>query len=167
MPSFVCRYVAVVSLLIQDAGVTPGLTTGIPGISSGFVNYLRKLLLMLMAALWLPTATHCAMEAAGLVSEETEAHAGCCGSSSGACETESCNLLESGHVQPESCEAVLPVPDLCVILDLMVIVRGGMMPDATEVAMATAWERPDDFSPIWQFRERAAALPRAPSLILV
>lgn len=127
---------------------------------------LRRILALVLAVLWLPTAQHCMLEAAGVLAaqEEHAAHQNCCESSSGACDVESCNPIESGNYQPTTSEIVAPLPVFTVWACLLeqVLTRDASAKGAEPAT--TTFDRPPEFSPTWQFVHRAAQSPRAPSL---
>ncbi|MFT3867689.1 MAG: hypothetical protein QM715_04225 [Nibricoccus sp.] len=127
---------------------------------------LRKILALVLAVLWLPTAQHCMLEAAGLLAaqEEHAAHQSCCESASGACDIEACNPIESGTYQPTSSEIVAPMPVLTVLAHLIEQSAAQETMAVKSMPRKASFDRPPDFSPTWQFVHRAAQPPRAPSL---
>lgn len=129
------------------------------------MSLFRKLLSLALAMLWLPAAQHCMLEAAEILAEQDShaAHSSCCESSTGACDADACSVVESGNYKPSAEMLAVPAPMLAVLADLarefaIVVPKtaDGRTPPAT-------YDRPSDFSPVWQFVRRAAQPPRAPS----
>lgn len=129
---------------------------------------IRKIAALLLVALWLPTAQHCILEAAGLLAEQENhaAHQSCCSSVGGACDSEICNLIESGNYHLTTALVTLPAPVMteCACLlyprDVQILFEAMAMPEEP----CASFERPRDCSPTWQFVQRAAPSPRSPSL---
>jgi len=133
------------------------------------VRLLRKITAFLLVVLWLPTAQHCMLEAAGLLSaqEEHADRAQCCESADGACETGVCNVLEGGDYRLSTERIAVPVPIFAVCTWVFNVQPQAFLIEAdVEADTARAsFERPPDFSPTWQFVQRTALSPRAPSLV--
>ncbi len=141
------------------------------GLSSLFraVRLIRKITSLLLVVLWLPTAQHCVLEAAGLLSAQAEHadHAQCCESVDGVCDAGACNLLEGGDYQPSTAQVIAPVPNFTVCTWVVWVQPFAFLIETDVEACApwTSFERPPDWSPTWQFVQRAALSPRAPSLV--
>lgn len=106
------------------------------------------------------------LEAAGLLAaqEEHAVHQNCCENVSGGCDAEFCNPIESGNYQPASPEIVAPLPVFTV---LAYLIEQSVTHETAEVGTQperASFDRPPEFSPTWQFVQRAAQPPRAPSL---
>ncbi|MBK9991479.1 MAG: hypothetical protein IPP19_12275 [Verrucomicrobia bacterium] len=131
------------------------------------MSLIRKIAAFLLVALWLPTTQHCMLEAAGLLSaqEEHADHNACCESASGVCEPGACNVLESGSYRVGSSSVAAPIPALTVCVCLLGWDAQDFLLNAEEAAdtASTTFDRPPDCSPTWQFVQRAALMPRAPS----
>lgn len=134
------------------------------------VHLIRKMAAFLLVALWLPTVQHCMLEAAGLLSaqEEHTDHTTCCASPSGACDTASCNVLESGNYRPSASSTDVPAPLFTVCSWLFGRPTPELLREVDKIAVTarTSFERPPDCSPTWQFVQRTALSPRAPSLVV-
>lgn len=131
------------------------------------MRLLRKIAALLLVALWLPTAQHCMLEAAGLLSaqEEYEDHTQCCETAEGICDDGACNLLEGGGYRQGGAQIVAPVPNFTVCVWSCVQPQAFLIESDVEADTAKAsFERPRDSSPVWQFLQRTALSPRAPSL---
>ena len=93
----------------------------------------------------------------------------CCKSAEGACNAEACSLVEGGDYAPSSLKIKVTAPVFSSCVCLLCDVVGKMLPVDTGMgvsAIRTSFERPEDFNPTWQFVQRAAQPPRAPSLVL-
>jgi hypothetical protein len=124
------------------------------------VNCLRKALLLLLVAVWLPAVLHCDLEQSfGLTlfacerPAETDAHR------NATCAGDACATLESGFIKSEENAVVVAGPPLRLLTVLM--------PPA-EMASAYSFEVPAAADRLvlwrnWQFDCRAASPPRAPT----
>ncbi|MCX6952180.1 MAG: hypothetical protein NTV51_08440 [Verrucomicrobia bacterium] len=123
---------------------------------------LQSLFCLLLLAIWLPTTEHCALEAAGLLGETLPD--GCAAAPGG---NDSCDTVENGAYKPAGTALEIPAPQLfaCVYgLWLQQIQRDA----ARELVPppGALHERPHDWVSTWQFVQRAAPSPRAPSVFL-
>jgi hypothetical protein len=124
------------------------------------VSWLKKSLLLLLAALWLPAMSHCSLEQsidlaflACHSTAETDSH------QSSDCEGDVCASLEDGFFRPEEGTVTVVAPTLLLTALIISLVA----PEPTPV---TAVAIPADTLSIgrnWQFACRTALPPRAPS----
>ena len=116
-------------------------------------------------ALWLLATQHCGLEAAGLFAAHDEAPeaAGCCAGSEG-CASDGCATVEEGEYRSDQRMAAIPAPALLTVTLLL----GHESTPALELRetplVGELFERPRDWVTTWQFAQRAALSPRAPSL---
>jgi hypothetical protein len=125
----------------------------------------QKIVAVCLLAFWLVATQHCGLEAAGVLSGHEAEAAGCCASSEG-CENDGCATVEDGGYRLGNTAPILASPELVTCLwsvdwNLKVPPRELR----TDVSFRTPFERPLDWLPTWQFVQRAALLPRAPSLV--
>lgn len=128
----------------------------------------RNLLTVLFSlTLWLGATQHCNLEAAGILTPHAESgpENGCCAGTDDGCAADGCESVENGAFRNGSDGATLDVP-VFSCCDFLVCLN--LDPRPAEVAASSAWltdfERPLDWVPTWQFVQRAALSPRAPSL---
>lgn len=126
------------------------------------VSKLIKVTAMLTLVLWGLASMHCTLEGVpGLGFLKT-----CCflDSASAApqdCESDGCSSVEDGQYRPE--EQTVSAPQPLLILTLLAPVIEAP-PPATQAVLLTASEFPPELPKVWQFSQRAALPPRAPSL---
>ncbi|MFT3784352.1 MAG: hypothetical protein QM790_20270 [Nibricoccus sp.] len=133
------------------------------------MRFARNIIVIVLAALWLPLTQHCVLEVVGCLDDEHAADAPVCCSEGAAenCLSDSCTLLEEGNYRfADSGLAVVPpalVEDIWCgrVLDLA---AGMARAEPSAAGEAVTFERPADCHPIWHFEQRAAQPPRAPSL---
>ncbi|MGH7945602.1 MAG: hypothetical protein ACREH8_07670 [Opitutaceae bacterium] len=127
-----------------------------------------RFLCWLMALLWMPITQHCGLEAAaGLLESHAPADQSCCPGGEEHCSHDGCEVIEGGGYKIDDGTPRLVAPQLVVCLCL--IYQSVVVPpleDATTIWSAQDFERPLDWVPAWQFVQRAALSPRAPSLAL-
>ena len=123
------------------------------------VRRAKNLIALILAVLWLPVTMHCALEVLpGLE------FLMCCAHGEDAvphedddCGTDACAVVESGFYKLQDYDDIVMADD-------------GLVIDVHVVAPDTAaFSKPPAFPTItaaWQFSERAASLPRAPSILL-
>lgn len=148
------------------AGLTPSHTR----FSWRFVSRFRKILALVLALIWLPAAQHCMLEASEILSEQGDhaSHSTCCNSDAGICNAEACSLVESGNYEPGLVKLAAPAPVLIFSTILFCHLAEPKLPVdvGASISIGKTFERPEDFHPVWQFTQRAAPQPRAPSLTL-
>ncbi|MDO8544824.1 MAG: hypothetical protein Q7S40_30640 [Opitutaceae bacterium] len=128
------------------------------------VARLRRSFAVFMVAFWLLATQHCGLEAAG-VWHGDEHVATCCATASG-CVNDGCSVVEGGNYNPAVNPLKVSAPDLlsCICLFCASSVPVDALDDAGWIATVFL-ERPPDWVPTWQFVQRAALSPRAPSLV--
>lgn len=126
----------------------------------------RRIIAVVLLALWLPATQYCTLIAAGILTEEMSPSASerCC-EKDDQCSRDACNLFESGMIKSGSEGSKVSAPDLCACLCFICLqfVQPGVVDEST--LMVSAPEHPLDWESTWQFVRRAAPLARAPSLI--
>jgi hypothetical protein len=141
------------------------------------VKRLLQCVAFLLAAVWLPAAQHCHLEALGVI-EAHECRPGCDGAEEAhgrraheaPCEHESCGAIEAGAYSISKDNACVSAPLLsacaCLACCLGHLVGEiAARPAALLSPPPDHRERPQDWVPAWTFARRAAQSPRAPSLI--
>ncbi|MBL9188411.1 MAG: hypothetical protein JNK23_13075 [Opitutaceae bacterium] len=126
---------------------------------------MRRLLPVLgviLAAMWLPATEHCVWEAAGVLAEACPD--GCVMDSTG---KDGCDTVENGAYKPVGDTLKTPAPSLFVCACCLCLHQIRLDAAREHVAPPDAlFERPLDWVPTWQFVQRAALSPRAPSLMV-
>ena len=123
------------------------------------MSRLRPLILLLLAALWLPTTLHCGLESAGLLATADT----CVDSGDACCDDTACSTVEETLFKD-------PAPTFKVAAPAAVFLAGlAVVPpfDAilAEPALSPARHAPPpELRVAWQFLSRAAPPARAPSL---
>ena len=127
----------------------------------------KKLFAVVVMAVWLFATQHCGLEAAGLFAGHDESVEGksCC-STSGGCENDGCAMVEEGAYRSDQSTLVISAPVLSV--DAFLILSDVLPLQRLQAELALprdAFERPRDWVTTWQFVQRAALSPRAPSVV--
>lgn len=148
---------------------SPGLTIERRVAGSNFVLVSSKFLTAVFAlALWLGATQHCNLEAAGLSADHTDgaAGSGCCAGSDYDCAADGCESVENGAYRNASDDVTVKVPAF-YCCQCLVGLKLELRPAEIVVNFPrrTILARPLDWVPTWQFVQRAARSPRAPSLI--
>lgn len=127
----------------------------------------RRIIAVVLLALWLPATQYCTLVAAGIVAEETQASAAehCCSNTNDRCSRDACNLFEDGVVKPGSEASKVLAPDLSACLCFICLQFAQPWAVDESTLMVSAPENPLDWESTWQFVRRAAPLARAPSLV--
>lgn len=128
------------------------------GSIDGPVNWLNRILALVLVTLWVPITSHCPLEslpglgflqcASGTPSDND-------------CSEDACQALESGAYKVESNRTVVPPTVLCVAwlgwLPVVTDSPGGAS------GQGESTSAPPELSQTWQFSFRTASSPRAPS----
>lgn len=134
--------------------------------SFGAVSRFRNnLFAVVWVALWLLATQHCGFEAAGIFEQHTAVDQTCCAGGEPHCSHDGCDTVEGGSYRIDNDTPSVPAPQFaecfCLICsDLaapLLEVSAGDLP-------CELVERPLNWVPTWQFVQRAALSPRAPSL---
>lgn len=128
----------------------------------------RTFFALFLAALWLPATQHCDLEAAGMLSAHCDQPAGMQGTGADDhCAGDGCDVVESGGYKVSSNTAKVSAPTLAVLACLF---TGDSLSHPAETSAGTLLGsdhgHPVEWVPTWQFVQRAALSPRAPSGIL-
>ena len=130
------------------------------------MKWLRTILVLTLAVLWLPVSVHCELEEIPALQ-----FLSCCPEENSAphhdddCETDGCAVVESGLYKTEERLISLPAPELALAVFL------GGLPEtplsAPELAVKPTPGRtvPPEIPQAWQFALRTAPSPRAPSFV--
>jgi hypothetical protein len=129
----------------------------------------NRLFTVLLLAVWLVATQHCGLEAAteffGAHSEES-AGTGCCPGDRSGCVNDGCEAIEDALYKSDVADLRLPAPQLAACLDLSFLPP--LVPPTEDLSRRPSrldFERPLDWLPTWQFVQRAALSPRAPSVV--
>jgi hypothetical protein len=127
----------------------------------------NKIVAGCLLAFWLLATQHCGLESAGLFAAHHDGTepSGCCTSSNG-CATDGCATVENGAYRLDNGAPAIAAPALSSCLwvassNLELILRELRV----DVSFRGHFDRSLDWLPTWQFVQRAALSPRAPSLI--
>lgn len=128
---------------------------------------LRRIIAIVLLALWLPTTQHCGLEAAELIAAEIPhgAEAKCCEMGDSPCTHDGCNVVESSLIKSSSDPLKVPTPSLAACACLLCLQLVPPVVAAEPIFAVTASESPEHWVPVWQFVRRAAPPVRAPSLV--
>ena len=122
---------------------------------------------MFVVAFWLLATQHCGLEAAGIFdSHAAEPTQGCCPGGEAHCSHDGCELVEGRGVNLLSA-AKAPQPHLELCLSLLLSLGVEVPePEPAPRVRGEAFGRPLEWIATWQFVQRTALSPRAPSLAL-
>ncbi len=128
----------------------------------------RTFVALFLAALWLPATQHCDLEAAGMLSVHCDQPAGMQGTcADDHCAGDGCDVVESGGYKVSSKTTKVSPPTLAVFACLFSLTPLSRPTESSTGLSAGADPgRPLEWVPTWQFVQRAALSPRAPSSIL-
>ena len=127
----------------------------------------NKLVAACLLAFWLVATQHCGLESAGLFAAHESASdaTGCCASSDG-CATDGCEMVEEGAYRSDNAGLAIMSPQLSACPWPMVwSIDVPARESRAEVSFRRQFERPLDWLPTWQFVQRTALSPRAPSFV--
>lgn len=126
----------------------------------------HKLVAVFLLAFWLLATQHCGLEAAGLLEPHTASDQTCCPGGEAHCSHDGCEMVEDGNYRGDSGTAVISAPQFA---DCLCFICWNLSVPPLEVrednSPTESFERPLNWVPTWQFVQRAALSPRAPSLV--
>ena len=124
------------------------------------VNWLHRIVAMLMLALWMPAASLCLAECAGIV----ERGDCCADESSGPANAVAhpCCFLASGHYKSPNDRPQVSAPVMLTTAQLPSLIS--FSPPAEDLVLPSLASCPPELPVTWQFSFRAALTPRAPSV---
>lgn len=129
-------------------------------------RFRNKLFAVVWVALWLLATQHCGLEAAGIFEQHTAVDQTCCAGGEPHCSHDGCDTVENGSYRIDSDAAIVPMPQFAECFCLICFTLSA---PPLEIAAGDSpceyIERPLDWVPTWQFVQRAARSPRAPSLV--
>ena len=121
---------------------------------------LLPLLSLLLLAVWLPATQHCVLDAAGVFTKS-------CSDNPGVGENhakDACATVESSAYKASADTLKVSAPGLVAVLcSLCVPLEHAASPPPSVILPAGSLDRPRDWVSTWQFAQRAAPSPRAPS----
>ena len=124
---------------------------------------LLPLLSLLLLAVWLPATQHCVLDAAGVITKS-------CSDNPGVGENhakDACVTVESSAYKASADTLKVSAPDLVAVICFLCLQREpAATPPPSVILPAGSLDRPRDWVSTWQFVQRAAPSPRAPSLTL-
>jgi len=123
------------------------------------MNWLHRIVAMLMLAAWIPAASLCLAECAGVVERGD-----CCPDESGGktnAADHSCCFLASGLYKLHDNHSLLMIPD--ALPTAQVSSHLSVAPSSNSLPLPAARRSPPDLPVSWQFSFRTALPPRAPS----
>jgi hypothetical protein len=126
------------------------------------VKWLKTVAVFGFLAFWLAASNHCRMELIPGLS-----FLACCEQGDGAplqdkdCETDGCAAVESGFYKMEDGQPAVSAPPLATLTWLLPLLSA-QIPPLSSVTLAAI---PPELPVAWQFTFRAAAPPRAPSIV--
>jgi hypothetical protein len=124
------------------------------------VNWLHRIVAVVMLAAWMPAASLCLAECAGLVERGD-----CCADESGGksdAAAHPCCFLASGLYKSHDNQTFVTAPD--ALATAQVLSPISVAPSSSVLASPPPTVSPPDLPVTWQFSFRAALPPRAPSL---
>ena len=120
---------------------------------------LLPLLSLLLLSAWVPATQHCVLDAAGVITKS-------CSDNPGVGEShakDACATVESSAYKASADTLKVSAPDLVAIVSTLCL---QLEPAASPPPPAGSLDRPLEWVSTWQFVQRAAPSPRAPSLTL-
>lgn len=130
------------------------------------VKWLRTMLVLTLAMLWLPVSLHCELE--GIPSLK---FLSCCPEENSAphhdddCQTDGCAVVESGLYKTEERLVLLPEPEMVLAVFLSGLRETLLSAPETAARPCPGRIVPSEISRAWQFALRTAPSPRAPSFV--
>ncbi len=122
-----------------------------------------RLFAFCMALYWVPATAHCQLEALGL--EFVSCADGCHDKAPSEAVHDGCDVFESG-LYKSGIDTIKVAPSLATVCACLICLHVPEPDSENGPAVATAETvRPRDWVPTWQFVQRAALSPRAPSLV--
>jgi len=128
------------------------------------VKWLKRVAVFVFLAIWLAASNHCRLEFIPGLN-----FLACCEQGDGVptqdkdCETDGCATVESGFYKMEEGQASMSAPPLVAVTLLPSLFRVQVAPASANPGTLAA--TPLELPVTWQFSYRAAAPPRAPSLV--
>ena len=126
-------------------------------------RFRHKFIAVFLASFWLLAAMHCELEAAGLLESHAVADQACCVGGEDHCSHDGCKIVEDGGYSL-SAPAKVSSPQLAVCFCLICSSISAPAVEAVIGYSSGYFERSLNWAPTWQFVQRAALAPRAPSL---
>jgi len=131
------------------------------------MEWISKITVLLLLALWGPATQHCDLEATGLLSAHA-AHEGStsCSDSHSPCPFESCQIIEEGSYKPASSWVKTSSPSLLACVFSICLQPAALDALHESVTPVVALEHPLSWVPTRHFVRGAAPMPRAPSVLV-
>jgi hypothetical protein len=142
------------------SGIT--LNAGDLVLSNRRVNWIKRVMAVVLLALWVPTTSHCQIELVGLLPDFLSCEDACAshGSEEDA-EQDSCQSLESATYKMDEKDATF----VAAVFFLVAPELLGIIPTAPESSLipSPTLARAPELPVTWQFSLRTALSPRAPT----
>lgn len=125
---------------------------------------IRTIALLTLLTLWSLASAHCSLERlTGLGFLSCETPAAVVAHHEKDCESDACALVEDGLYRSENSFVALPTPQLLAL-------TGSLAPATDTIGLlvgtvSIATDSPPELARLWQFTQRAAPSPRAPSFV--
>lgn len=126
------------------------------------MSHFRFIFAFVLAGLWLPVTSHCALEEAGLIDEV--ACDGAAADDASRCGRDSCSTVEASHYRMSHAPTMASAPVLLLCGEVYAVIP----PAETIIVAPIAPERtdcPPELPRTWHFVARAALPVRAPSVV--
>jgi hypothetical protein len=125
---------------------------------------LGKVVAVMLAVLWLPLTTHCALEAAGMFSPHVDDHGAGCDHDTTHDECRTCSVVEGGDYRTSAGAIKVAAPDMVAGDDLLPSGLLELLQVPCPVAEYKTPHETDGWVADWNFTRRVAGMPRAPAL---
>jgi hypothetical protein len=127
---------------------------------------LRRIVAIVLLALWLPATQYCTLVAAEVFADVSHpcGPEQCCNTED-QCSFDACNLFESGVTKLARDGSKALAPDFSACLCFICLRSSHSGSEDESGLMRSALERPLDWESSWHFMRRAAPLARAPSAV--
>jgi hypothetical protein len=125
------------------------------------MGFIRKFVILLLLALWLPVTMHCDLEAAGVAAlSHEQQHSSSCGAM---CTCHGCAAVEDGAYRlSDNLLKVMPL-SCCDCSNCLACLALIEIPEVEPVLVRGGEPEPEALQPSWHFVRRAAMSPRAPN----
>jgi hypothetical protein len=125
----------------------------------------RATVALFLAIFWMIATQHCGLEAAGVLAAHCEQASGAQGCGGADHDGDACKTVESGEYKLADVSSKVSPPQLVACVCLTYIAFAELRPEPSAESLALGYfERAPNWVPTWQFVQRAALTPRAPTL---
>ena len=131
------------------------------------MEWISKITVLLLLALWVPATQHCDLKAVGLLAAHADHEANAsCTESHAPCPSENCQVIEDGSYKPSGTLAKAPSPSLFACVFSLCLQPAALDALHEPVTPVVARENPLSWVPTRHFVRGAAPQPRAPSVLV-